>query len=99
MNENYVKDMLEDLKSLAQLGDANGIIAMCENEIETINQRTIKRDVVSALRIIEDAKYEITRLRSEDTEGLYKMLNDASVILRNLVIKKELNIESANENV
>mgnify|MGYP004663625815 CR=1 FL=1 len=99
MNENYVKDMLEDLKSLAQLGDANGIIAMCENEIETINQRTIKRDVVSALRIIEDAKYEITRLRSEDIEGLYKMLNEASTILRNLVIKKELNIESANENV
>ena len=99
MNENYVKDMLEDLKALAQHNDTTGIIAMCENEIETINQRTIKQDIVSVSRIIEDAKYEITRLRSEDTEGLYKMLNDASAILRNLVIKKELNIESTNENV
>ena len=64
MNENYVKDMLEDLKALAQHDDTTGIIAMCENEIETINQRTIKQDVVSVSRIIEDAKYEITRHRS-----------------------------------
>lgn len=99
MDEKYVKDVLEDIKSLAEHQEINGIIAICENELEQIEQKTIKQDIISVSRIIEDAKYEITRLRGEDTDGLYKMLNDASTILRNLVIKKELNIESANENV
>lgn len=99
MDEKYVKDVLEDIKSLAEHQDINGILAICENELEQIDQRTIKQDIISVSRIIEDAKYEITRLRGEDTDGLYKMLNEASAVLRNLVIKKELNIESANENV
>lgn len=99
MDEKYVKDVLEDIKSLAEHQDVNGILAICENELEQIEQRTIKQDIVDVSRIIEDAKYEITRLRGEDTDGLYKMLNEASAVLRNLVIKKELNIESANENV
>lgn len=99
MDANYVKDVLEDIKSLAEHQDINGIIVICENELEQIEQRTIKQDIIDVSRIIEDAKYEITRLRGEDTDGLYKMLNEASAVLRNLVIKKELNIESANENV
>lgn len=99
MDENYVKDTLEDIKNLAEHQDINGIIAICENELEEIEQRTIKQDIIDVSRIIEDAKYEITRLRGEDTDGLYKILNEASAVLRNLVIKKELNIESANENV
>lgn len=99
MDEKYVKDVLEDIKSLAEHQEINGIIAICENELEQIEQKTIKQDIISVSRIIEDAKYEITRLRGEDTDGLYKMLNEASAVLRNLVIKKELNIESANENV
>ena len=88
MDKEYVKDMLEDIKGLAEHQDFSGIIAICENELEEINEKTIKQDIISVSRIIEDAKYEITRLRSEDTEGLYKMLNDASTVLRNLVIKK-----------
>ena len=99
MDEKYVKDVLEDIKSLAEHQEINGIIAICENELEQIEQKTIKQDIISISRIIEDAKYEITRLRGEDTDGLYKMLNEASAVLRNLVIKKELNIEFANENV
>lgn len=99
MDENYAKDILEDIKNLAEHQDINGILAICENELEQIEQRTIKQDIIDVSRIIEDAKYEITRLRGEDTDGLYKMLNEASAVLRNLVIKKELNIESANENV
>lgn len=99
MDEKYVKDVLEDIKSLAEHQEINGIMAICENELEQIEQKTIKQDIISVSRIIEDAKYEITRLRGEDTDGLYKMLNEASAVLRNLVIKKELNIESANENV
>lgn len=97
MDKEYVKDMLEDIKGLAEHQDFSGIIAICENELEEINEKTIKQDIISVSRIIEDAKYEITRLRSEDTEGLYKMLNDASTVLRNLVIKKELNTAD-NEN-
>ena len=88
MDKEYVKDMLEDIKGLAEHQDFSGIIAICENELEEINEKTIKQDIISVSRIIEDAKYEITRLRSEGTEGLYKMLNDASTVLRNLVIKK-----------
>ena len=99
MDEKYVKDILEDIKSLAEHQDVNGILAICENELEQIEQRTIKQDIIDVSRIIEDAKYEITRLRGEDTDEIYKMLNEASAVLRNLVIKKELNIESANENV
>ncbi len=99
MDEKYVKDVLEDIKSLAEHQDINGILAICEKELEQIDQRTIKQDIISVSRIIEDAKYEITRLRGEDTDEIYKMLNEASAVLRNLVIKKELNIESANENV
>ena len=99
MDEKYVKDVLEDIKSLAEHQEINGILAICENELEQIEQRTIKQDIIDVSRIIEDAKYEITRLRGEDTDEIYKMLNEASAVLRNLVIKKELNIESANENV
>ncbi len=99
MDEKYVKDVLEDIKSLAEHQDINGILAICENELEQIEQRTIKQDIIDVSRIIEDAKYEITRLRGEDTDEIYKMLNEASAVLRNLVIKKELNIESTNENV
>lgn len=98
MDKEYVKDMLEDIRSLAEHQDFSGIIAMCENEIEIINQETIKQDIISVSRIIEDAKYEITRLKNEDTDKLYRMLNDASTVLRNLVIKKELNTAD-NENV
>lgn len=99
MDENYAKDILEDIKNLAEHQDINGILAICENELEQIEQRTIKQDIIDVSRIIEDAKYEITRLRGEDTDEIYKMLNEASAVLRNLVIKKELNIESTNENV
>lgn len=90
MDANYVKDVLEDIKSLAEHQDVNGIIAICENELEEIEQRTIKQDIIDVSRIIEDAKYEITRLRGEATDDLYKMLNEASAVLRNLAIKKEL---------
>lgn len=90
MDEKYVKDILEDIKNLAEHQDINGILAICENELEEIEQRTIKQDIIDVSRIIEDAKYEITRLRGEDTDEIYKMLNEASAVLRNLAIKKEL---------
>lgn len=99
MDEKYVKDMLEDVRNLAVNGDTTGIIAMCENEIEVIEKLTIKQEIINASRIIEDAKYELTRLRNDDTDGLYEMLNNASKILRNLAIKKELNTTTTNENV
>lgn len=98
MKDKYAKDMLEDIKNLAVNGDLIGIIAMCENEIEVIKKRTLKQDVVDSVKLIEDAKYEITRLRHDDTNDLYDMLNDASKILRNLANKKELNI-AGNETV
>lgn len=99
MEEKYVKDMLEDIKNLAVNGDLVGIIAMCENEIEEIEKRTLKQEVVDTVKLIEDAKYEITRLRHDDTDELYNMLNSASKFLRNLAIKIELNTSATNENV
>ena len=84
MDKNYVKDMLEDIKNLAKNGDTTGIIAMCENEIVELEKLIIKQEVVNISRIIEDAKYELARLRHDDTDGLYKMLNDASKTLKNL---------------
>lgn len=98
MDSKYVKDMLEDVRNLAVNGNTTGIIAMCENEIEVIERATIKQEIINVSRIIEDAKYELTRLRHDDTDELYKMLNDASKVLRNLAIKKELNI-ATNETV
>ena len=97
MEEKYVKDMLEDIKNLAVNGDLVGIIAMCENEIEEIEKRTIKQDIVDASRMIEDAKYELTRLRCEDIDGLYNTLNNASKLLRNLALKKELSLSDQTE--
>lgn len=99
MEEKYVKDMLEDIKNLAVNGDLVGIVAMCENEIEEIEKRTLKQEVVDTVKLIEDAKYEITRLRHDDTDELYNMLNSASKFLRNLAIKIELNTSATNENV
>lgn len=99
MEEKYVKDMLEDIKNLAVNGDLVGIIAMCENEIEEIEKRTLKQEVVDTVKLIEDAKYEITRLRHDDTDELYNMLNSASKFLRNLAIKIEPNTSATNENV
>lgn len=98
MDKEYVKDMLEDIRSLAEHQDVNGILAICENELEQINEETIKQDIISISRITEDAKYGITRFKNEDTDKLYRMLNDASTALRSLVIKKELNTAD-NENV
>lgn len=84
MDSKYVKGMLEDVRNLAVNGDTTGIIAMCENEIEVIEKLNIKQEIINASRIIEDAKYELARLRHDDTDGLYKMLNDASKTLKNL---------------
>lgn len=99
MDKNYVKDILEDIKNLAEHQDINGILAMCENEIEELDKLTEKQEIINVSRIIEDAKYELTRLRYDDIDGLYAMLNDASKILRNWVIEKELNTTATNENV
>lgn len=97
MEEKYVKDMLEDIKNLALNGNINGIIAMCENEIEVIEKRTLKQEVVDTVKLIEDAKYEITRLRHDDTDDLYNLLNSASKFLRNLAIKIELSSSDQTE--
>lgn len=99
MDKNYVKDLLEDIKNLAKNGDTTGIIAMCENEIVELEKLIIKQEVVNISRIIEDAKYELARLRHDDTDDLYKLLDCASKILRNLANKKELNTTTGNENV
>lgn len=99
MDKNYVKEMLEDIRNLAVRQDFTGIIAMCENEIEELDKLTEKQEIINASRIIEDAKYELTRLRYDDPDKLYEMLDNASKILRNLVIKKELNTTTSNENV
>lgn len=99
MDKNYVKDMLEDIKNLAEDGELEGVIAMCENEIEELDRLTQKQEIINASRIIEDAKYELTRLRYDDPDKLYEMLDNASKILRNLAIKNELNTTTDNENV
>lgn len=99
MEEKYVKDMLEDIKNLALNENTRGIVAMCENEIEVIEKRTLKQEVVDTVKLIEDAKYEIARLRHDDTDDLYNMLNSASKFLRNLAIKIEPNTTTGNENV
>lgn len=99
MEDKYAKDMLEDIKNLALNENLNGIVAMCKNEIEVIEKRTIKQEIVDASRMIEDAKFEITKLKSDNTDGLYALLNNASKLLRNLALKKELNTTATNENV
>lgn len=99
MDKNYMKDMLQDIKNLAANGNCAGIIAICDNEIEEIEKRTPKQNIVDAVKLIEDAKYEITRLRHDDTDGLYDMLNNASKILKNLVKNEELNSTATNESV
>ena len=99
MDEKDVKALLGDIKYLAEHGEKNDVIAMCENEIEEIEKRTIKQDVIDLVRIIEDARYELTKLKEKDAEKIYEMLNKASKKLRNLANKKELNTTTTNENV
>ncbi len=99
MDEKYVKDMLEDIKKLALNSDMTGIIAICDNETEEIEKRTAKNEIIDILRTIEDAKYEIARLRHDDTDELYTMLDDSSKALKRLAVKEELNITTDNENV
>lgn len=98
MNENYVKDMLEDLKALAQHNDTTGIIAMCENEIELINKRSAKQDLIETLEQIEDARYEVSQIsQDERVDKILKKLKTASTSIRNLILKNELNIAPASE--
>ena len=99
MDEKKLQDFLERIIKEAENNNTVGIFAMCENEIEEIQKRTLKQDVVDAVRLVEDAKYEVTRLRHDDTDDLYKLLDCASKILRNLANKKELNKTTGNENV
>lgn len=99
MEKEYVKDMLEDIKSLAQKQDFNGIIAICKNEIEEIDGLTIKQQLVDISKFIEDAKYELAMLRDSVSDDAYKMLNEASLGLRNLIINiKELTHELENQD-
>lgn len=98
MDKNYVKDMLEDLKALAQHNDTTGIIAMCENEIELINKRSAKQDLIETLEQIEDARYEVSQIsQDERVDKILKKLKTASTSIRNLILKNELNIAPASE--
>lgn len=99
MEKEYVRDMLEDIKSLAQKQDFNSIIAICKNEIEEIDGLTIKQQIVDISKFIEDAKYELAMLRDSVSDDLYKMLDEASLGLRNLIINiKELTHELENQD-
>lgn len=98
MDKNYVKDMLEDLKALAQHNDTTGIVAMCENEIELINKRSAKQDLIETLEQIEDARYEVSQIsQDERVDKILKKLKTASTSIRNLILKNELNIAPASE--
>lgn len=98
MDKNYIKDMLEDLKALAQHNDTTGIIAMCENEIELINKRSAKQDLIETLEQIEDAGYEVSQIsQDERIDKILKKLKTASTSIRNLILKNELNIAPASE--
>lgn len=98
MDKNYIKDMLEDLKALAQHNDTTGIIAMCENEIELINKRSAKQDLIETLEQIEDARYEVSQIsQDERVDKILKKLKTASTSIRNLILKNELNIAPASE--
>lgn len=98
MDKNYIKDMLEDLKALAQHNDTTGIIAMCENEIELINKRSAKQDLIETLEQIEDARYEVSQIsQDERIDKILKKLKTASTSIRNLILKNELNIAPASE--
>ena len=44
MDKGYVKDMLVDIMNLANDNDTKGIIAICENEIESIVNSTNEND-------------------------------------------------------
>ena len=81
----------------------NNSVEICRpieySQFEVIEKRTIKQDVIDLVRIIEDAKYELTKLTGNDAEKIYEMLNKASKKLRNLANKKELNTTTGNENV
>jgi 23S rRNA A1618 N6-methylase RlmF len=98
MDKNYIKDMLEDLKALAQHNDTTGIIAMCENEIELINKRSAKQDLIETLEQIEDARYEVSQIsQDERVDKILEKLKTASTSIRNLILKNELNIAPASE--
>ena len=98
MDKNYIKDMLEDLKALAQHNDTTGIIAMCENEIELINKRSAKQDLIETLEQIEDARYEVSQIsQDERVDKILEKLKAASTSIRNLILKNELNIAPASE--
>lgn len=98
MDKNYIKDMLEDLKALAQHNDVTGIIAMCENKIELINKRSAKQDLIETLEQIEDARYEVSQIsQDERVDKILEKLKAASASIRNLILKNELNIAPASE--
>lgn len=44
MEKGYVKDILEDIMNLAKENDTNGIIAICKNEIESIDGTANDKD-------------------------------------------------------
>ena len=46
-----------------------------------------------------DIVIELKKCQLEDTDDLYRLLDSASKILRNLANKKELNTTTTNENV
>lgn len=98
MDKNYIKDMLEDLKALAQHNDTTGVIAMCENEIELINKRSAKQDLIETLEQIEDARYVVSQIsQDERVDIILGKLKTASTSIRNLILKNELNIAPASK--
>lgn len=99
MDPIYFKELLEDIKKLAAEGDVNGIIAICDNELEEIDKYTIKQEIVELVRGVSEVKYKISKLKCENKKDLYELTDVTIKNLKRLVRKKELNTTTGNENV
>ena len=56
-----------------------------------------KSDAIEVARLIDDARYEVSKLQNVDTEDVLKNLNKAGQIMRNYVADFEIIIGLACE--
>lgn len=80
METGALKDTFEDIIALAKNNECDEIIALCECELKELSDADMYKQLIEAIKMIDDVRYKIDNVR----------LTFISDKLKEIVTKKEL---------
>ena len=80
METGALKDTFEDIIALAKNKECDEIIAVCECELKEIEEEDLYKQLIEAVKIIDDVRYK-------NNNAQLKFLSDK---LKEIITKKEL---------